>query len=228
MESTDTKKGDDESKRSPLESNLLPIFIFLLFLPVVVTAIAHLIGAFFSVLAEGGLELAVVTMTITLSALVIFLANPMHSLLALIGAFIATMSLFFLVGAEFFATVFLVVYIGAVAILFLFVVMLLPVKSMTVAYPLLVGTPVKRVALTVAMGTYLYGLTKYRSVLEGAAAITCDPSSLDFFVAEQVGGTQLGTILSLYDEYGILFALITLILLIALLGATALASSSRS
>lgn len=58
--------------------------------------------------------------------------NPVHSLLALIGVFVSTVLMFIFFGSEFLAYVFLIVYVGAVAILFLFVVMLLHVKSLSV------------------------------------------------------------------------------------------------
>ena len=59
--------------------------------------------------------------------LVIFARNPVHSVLWLILAFFAAAGLFVLLGAEFVAMIMLIVYVGAVAVLFLFVVMMLDV-----------------------------------------------------------------------------------------------------
>ena len=59
--------------------------------------------------------------------LVIFARNPVHSVLWLILAFFAAAGLFVLLGAEFVAMLMLIVYVGAVAVLFLFVVMMLDV-----------------------------------------------------------------------------------------------------
>src|SRR5882724_779747 len=53
--------------------------------------------------------------------------NPVHSVLFLIGAFFSAAGLFVLLGAEFLAMLLVVVYVGAVAVLFLFVVMMLDV-----------------------------------------------------------------------------------------------------
>ena len=61
------------------------------------------------------------------SVLVVSCRNPVHSVLALILTFIATAGLFVLLGAEFLAMLVMIVYVGAVAVLFLFVVMMLDV-----------------------------------------------------------------------------------------------------
>src|SRR5580700_4339366 len=58
---------------------------------------------------------------------VIFARNPVHSVLFLILAFVSAAGLFILLGAEFLGMMLIVVYVGAVAVLFLFVVMLLDV-----------------------------------------------------------------------------------------------------
>src|ERR1700736_5897042 len=63
-----------------------------------------------------------------LSALMVIAArNPVHSVLFLILAFVNAAGLFLLLGAEFLAMILIVVYVGAVAVLFLFVVMMLDV-----------------------------------------------------------------------------------------------------
>src|ERR1700742_4811831 len=65
---------------------------------------------------------------LTLSALMVVLArNPVHSVLFLILAFFNAAGLFVLLGAEFLAMILVVVYVGAVAVLFLFVVMMLDI-----------------------------------------------------------------------------------------------------
>src|SRR3954470_23943696 len=58
---------------------------------------------------------------------VVFARNPVHSVLFLITAFFSAAGLFVLLGAEFLAMLLIVVYVGAVAVLFLFVVMMLDV-----------------------------------------------------------------------------------------------------
>src|SRR5580698_4761719 len=58
---------------------------------------------------------------------VVFARNPVHSVLFLIAAFFSAAGLFVLLGAEFLAMLLVIVYVGAVAVLFLFVVMMLDV-----------------------------------------------------------------------------------------------------
>ena len=67
------------------------------------------------------------TVTITSAVLVIFARNPVHSVLWLILAFFNAAGLMLLAGAEFIAMLLVIVYVGAVAVLFLFVVMMLDI-----------------------------------------------------------------------------------------------------
>ena len=66
--------------------------------------------------------------TVVSGALVISARNPVHSVLFLILAFFSSAGLFVLMGAEFLAMILVVVYVGAVAVLFLFVVMMLDIN----------------------------------------------------------------------------------------------------
>jgi NADH:ubiquinone oxidoreductase subunit 6 (subunit J) len=66
-----------------------------------------------------------------LAASVVLLSNTIHSLLALIGVFVCFVTIYLAQGIEYLAYVFLIVYVGAVAILFLFVIMLLNVKALS-------------------------------------------------------------------------------------------------
>src|ERR1700751_1273507 len=65
--------------------------------------------------------------TVVAGLAVIFARNPVHSVLFLITAFFSSAGLFVMLGAEFLAMILVVVYVGAVAVLFLFVVMMLDV-----------------------------------------------------------------------------------------------------
>src|SRR6476619_3281430 len=67
------------------------------------------------------------TLTIASAILVIFARNPVHSVLWLILAFFNAAGLMLLLGAEFIALLLVIVYVGAVAVLFLFVVMMLDI-----------------------------------------------------------------------------------------------------
>ena len=68
------------------------------------------------------------TITVASGALVISVRNPVHSVLFLILAFFNSAGLFVLLGAEFLAMILVVVYVGAVAVLFMFVVMMLDIN----------------------------------------------------------------------------------------------------
>lgn len=74
--------------------------------------------------------LIVPIMMLILAVCVILFKNPVHSLLSLIGVFINAFVMYVALKAQYLAYVFLIVYVGAVAILFLFVVMLLNVKAL--------------------------------------------------------------------------------------------------
>src|SRR4249919_2092432 len=65
------------------------------------------------------------TLTVTSALLVIFARNPVHSVLWLILAFFNAAGLMLILGAEFIAMLLVIVYVGAVAVLFLFIVMML-------------------------------------------------------------------------------------------------------
>jgi NADH-quinone oxidoreductase subunit J len=145
--------------------------------------------------------------------------NPVHSVLWLILSFISAAGLFVLLGAEFVAMLLIIVYVGAVAVLFLFVVMMLDVdfaelkaemaKYMPLA--LLIGV-ILLMQLGLAFGNW--------QMAEGAdaarAAVT--PEGVQNTAA-------LGMLL--YDKYFILFQLAGLILLVAMIGAIVLTLRHR-
>jgi NADH-quinone oxidoreductase subunit J len=146
--------------------------------------------------------------------------NPVHSVLWLILAFISSAGLFVLLGAEFVAMLLIIVYVGAVAVLFLFVVMMLDVdfaelkaemaKYMPLA--LLIGI-ILMMQLGLAFGNW--------QVSEGAEAALRAPTP------EGVENTAaLGLIL--YDQYFLLFQLSGLILLVAMVGAIILTLRHRA
>lgn len=144
--------------------------------------------------------------------------NPVHSVLWLILAFLSAAGLFVLLGAEFVAMLLIIVYVGAVAVLFLFVVMMLDVDfaelkaemSKYLPLGLLIGVIVL-MQLAVAFGVWGFS--------EG----------VDTRLAAPIGETQntgaLG--LLLYDKYFILFQLAGLILLVAMIGAIVLTLRHR-
>jgi len=145
--------------------------------------------------------------------------NPVHSVLWLILSFISAAGLFVLLGAEFVAMLLVIVYVGAVAVLFLFVVMMLDVdfaelKAEMARYmplALLIGT-----ILLMQLGL-VYGSWHSADGAETArAAIT--PEGVENTAA-------LG--LLIYDKYILLFQLAGLILLVAMIGAIMLTLRHR-
>ena len=146
--------------------------------------------------------------------------NPVHSVLWLILAFLSSAGLFVLLGAEFVAMLLIIVYVGAVAVLFLFVVMMLDVdfaelkaemaKYMPLA--LLIGL-VLLMQMTIAFGAW-----QSAEGAEGLRAQVINP--------EVQNTAALGLVL--YDQYFLLFQLAGLILLVAMIGAIVLTLRHRS
>jgi NADH-quinone oxidoreductase subunit J len=145
--------------------------------------------------------------------------NPVHSVLWLILAFLSSAGLFVLLGAEFVAMLLVIVYVGAVAVLFLFVVMMLDVdfaelKAEMAQYmplALLIGV-VLLMQLAMAFGSWEFADTAQSA----RAAIT---------PADEHNTAALGLIL--YDQYFLLFQLAGLILLVAMVGAIVLTLRHR-
>ncbi|MDD9724208.1 NADH-quinone oxidoreductase subunit J [Roseovarius sp. SK2] len=146
--------------------------------------------------------------------------NPVHSVLWLILAFLSAAGLFVLLGAEFVAMLLIIVYVGAVAVLFLFVVMMLDVD-----FAELKAEMAKYMPLALLIGIILlmqfgvaFGNWQMATDAEGArAAVT--PTDLENTKA-------LGMLL--YDQYFLLFQLAGLILLVAMMGAIVLTLRHRS
>ncbi|EET48391.1 NADH-quinone oxidoreductase subunit J [Thalassobium sp. R2A62] len=144
--------------------------------------------------------------------------NPVHSVLWLILAFLSSAGLFVLLGAEFVAMLLIIVYVGAVAVLFLFVVMMLDVDfaelkaemSKYLPLGLLIGVIVL-MQLSLAFGVWDYS--------EGYQTRLAAPEG-DAMNTEALG-------LLLYDKYILLFQLAGLILLVAMIGAIVLTLRHR-
>ena len=145
--------------------------------------------------------------------------NPVHSVLWLILSFISSAGLFVLLGAEFVAMLLVIVYVGAVAVLFLFVVMMLDVD-----FAELKAEMAKYMPLALLIGMILlmqfalaFGVWETSEGAEAARAA---------IPAEGVENTAaLG--LLLYDKYFLLFQLSGLILLVAMIGAIVLTLRHR-
>ena len=140
--------------------------------------------------------------------------NPVHSVLWLILAFMSAAGLFVLLGAEFIAMLLMIVYVGAVAVLFLFVVMMLDVDFAELKAGMAQYMPIALaigIVLLMSLGL-AYGDWQ---MAEGAEAAR---------VAVTPEGTQNTAALGLllYDQYFLIFQLAGLILLVAMIGAIVL------
>lgn len=157
--------------------------------------------------------------TITGGLFTVVSRNPVHSVLWLILAFLSSAGLFVLLGAEFVAMLLIIVYVGAVAVLFLFVVMMLDVDfaglkaEMAKYMPLaLLFAVIILMQLTIAFGAW-----NSSDAAEGLRAQE---------MVEGVENTRaLGLVL--YDDYFLLFQLSGLILLVAMIGAIVLTLRHR-
>ena len=161
------------------------------------------------------------TVTVAAALMVTLSRNPVPSVLWLILAFLSSAGLFVLLGAEFVAMLLIIVYVGAVAVLFLFVVMMLDIDfaelkgevAKFMPLGLLVGVVV---LMQLALGVGAWVQADGAMGLRGA--VTPD--------AGQVENTKaLG--LLIYDKYLLLFQLSGLILLVAMIGAIVLTLRHR-
>ena len=82
------------------------------------------------------------TVAVAAGVMVISARNPVHSVLFLILAFFNAAGLFVLLGAEFIAMILVIVYVGAVAVLFLFVVMMLDINFVELRHGFLQYLPI--------------------------------------------------------------------------------------
>ena len=161
------------------------------------------------------------TVLVAAALLVVLARNPVHSVLWLILSFLSAAGLFVLLGAEFVAMLLIIVYVGAVAVLFLFVVMMLDVdfaelKAGMAQYmplALLIGV-VLLIQLGLAYGTWAFS--------DGIDTRLGNPIP----AIDQMHNTKaLGMIL--YDRYLLVFQLAGLVLLVAMVGAIVLTLRHR-
>ena len=145
--------------------------------------------------------------------------NPVHSVLWLILAFLSSAGLFVLLGAEFVAMLLIIVYVGAVAVLFLFVVMMLDVDFAELKAEMARYMPLALlIGVVILMQVFLaLGAWDASSAAEGLRA-QVTPTDVHNTAA-------LGNIL--YDDYFLLFQLSGLILLVAMIGAIVLTLRHR-
>lgn len=157
--------------------------------------------------------------TIASALMVVTARNPVHSVLFLILAFVNAAGLFLLLGAEFLAMMLVVVYVGAVAVLFLFVVMMLDVDFAELRQGFLNYLPVGA----------LIGLVFLIELVLVVGAWVIDPKIVSAPVAAipaDITNTEaLGRVL--YTQYVYYFQAAGLVLLVAMIGAIVLTLRER-
>jgi NADH-quinone oxidoreductase subunit J len=151
--------------------------------------------------------------------MVIASRNPVHSVLFLILAFVSAAGLFVMLGAEFLAMILIVVYVGAVAVLFLFVVMMLDVDFAELKQGALQYLPIGMLIggiflaeLLLVVGAWAIGPGVSQAITSPIAAKTSN--------IEVIG-------LVLYTRYAYFFEAAGMILLIAMIGAIVLTLQHR-
>ena len=155
--------------------------------------------------------------TVASGIMVVSARNPVHSVLFLILAFFNSAGLFVLIGAEFLAMILVVVYVGAVAVLFMFVVMMLDINFLRLQEGFMQYLPV---GLLVGLVLLL------ELILVGGTWVTRDGTAVAAAAAPGVSNTAaIGRLL--YTDYFYLFQTAGLILLVAIIGAITLTLRHR-
>ena len=152
---------------------------------------------------------------ITTCIFVIFSKNPVNSVLFLVLAFLNSTFLFILIGAEFVGIILAIVYIGAVAILFLFVVMMLDIQITTLMYNIKKYVPLALLFAGIILAEIIY-LTVFKT----------SKVNIDTFIRSKNNTEQIGDVL--YTKYFIDFQLSGIVLLLAMIGAIVLTLRHRT
>ena len=153
------------------------------------------------------------------AAAVVSSRNPVHSVLFLILAFFNAAALFLIAGAEFLAMILVIVYVGAVAVLFLFVVMMLDVD-----FAQLRGGFQRYLPIGITVGAVLFAelvaIFAGWQFSPGAPAVRMSPAPANMSNTEALGRL-------IYTHYVFLFQSAGLILLVAMIGAIVLTLRDR-
>jgi NADH-quinone oxidoreductase subunit J len=156
---------------------------------------------------------------VTAGLMVTVSRNPVHSVLWLILAFLSSAGLFVLLGAEFVAMLLIIVYVGAVAVLFLFVVMMLDVD-----FAELKGEMARYMPLGLLIGVVIL---MQLGIVFGAWEMADGADAMRGAVTPEDVSNTAALGLLLYDKYILLFQLAGLILLVAMIGAIVLTLRHR-
>jgi NADH-quinone oxidoreductase subunit J len=157
--------------------------------------------------------------TVAAGFMVIAARNPVHSVLYLILAFFTSAGLFVLIGAEFIAMILVIVYVGAVAVLFLFVVMMLDINFTELRQGFLQYLPIGGLIGIVLLVELMMVLAAWQFAPEVTAN---QPQAT---VGAATNTQALGAII--YTQYVYAFQAAGVILLIAMIGAIVLTHRTR-
>ena len=156
-------------------------------------------------------------LTVLPALAVIFARNPVHSVLWLILAFFNAAGLMLIAGAEFIAMLLVIVYVGAVAVLFLFVVMMLDIDFAQLRSGVTKNLPFGLIVALILLAEIILGVSAWKTGPGMSGAKIPDASEPNIVTL----GEQL------YSRYLFPFELAGLILLVAMIGAIVLTHRSR-
>ncbi len=160
-------------------------------------------------------------LTIASAVFVILSRNPVHSVLWLILAFFNAAGLMVLVGAEFIAMLLVIVYVGAVAVLFLFVVMMLDIDFAELRAGFVKNFPLGIAVALVLAAELVLGM----SLLHAGALTLGSPDGTSAPLMDKSNIENIGALL--YGKYLFLFETSGVILLVAMIGAIVLTHRER-
>ena len=159
--------------------------------------------------------------TVFAAVMVISSKNPVHSVLFLILAFFNSAGLFVLLGAEFLAMILVVVYVGAVAVLFMFVVMMLDINIAELKHGFLQYLPLGGVVGLILLLELILSLGGFIISSQSQSSIAAPrPDANEVTNTEAIGNL-------IYTNYIYFFQAAGLILLVAMIGAIVLTHRSR-
>ncbi|MCB9948527.1 MAG: NADH-quinone oxidoreductase subunit J [Rhodospirillaceae bacterium] len=161
--------------------------------------------------------------TVAAGVMVITARNPVHSVLYLILAFFNSAALFLLMGAEFVAFILIIVYVGAVAVLFLFVVMMLDIDFARLREGVVRYLPIGALVGLVLLVELLVVLGAWTIAPGGETRIASPQPSLESGLTNT---EALGNLI--YTDYVYAFQIAGLILLVAMIGAIVLTLRTRT
>ena len=152
---------------------------------------------------------------------VVFSSNPVHSVLFLIFTFFNVSILFLLSNAEFLAMTLIIVYVGAVAVLFLFVVMMLNINEVLIKEGFLKYFPFGFILITIFLLELFF-------VFKDITLRNTSSSKMNISELLNKGNTKTESIgMFLYTDFFIVFQISGCLLLVAMIGAIVLAKNEN-